>query len=248
MLEVGAVLKARFPEARCFVVSGSIVRGQGTATSDYDCVVEFARVDPPWRETFEDKGRLYEAFCHDPEASHWVLGREADDGRPVLAHMLATGIVVPVAGDDDPVVRATHQLVSIAKRLLAAGPPPLEPADLDRRRYFLTAYADDARDAKNRGEELASLMRMYDFACNLFLRLRGHFEAGDKWVPRSVLAADPSYGREILAAFDDAFAGRGPDEALRVTAEILRLAGGPLQAGWRAQGKTMGKKPLTPGS
>lgn len=42
----------RYPGAALIIVAGSVVRGEGTATSDLDLVVVFKSLEQPFRESF----------------------------------------------------------------------------------------------------------------------------------------------------------------------------------------------------
>ena len=74
------------------VVSGSIVRGNPDPAGDFDIIVihrhSWQRRVQKWFE-----GVPTEIFGNSPEWIESYLKQESAEGRPVMAHMLTTGVV-----------------------------------------------------------------------------------------------------------------------------------------------------------
>src|SRR5665213_2474136 len=83
------VLAGRYPDALCGLVTGSLIRGEGTAGSDLDMIVLYASLPNARREAFAFEGRPAEAFIHDPETLHWLLAEDVRVGRPAWLHMVS---------------------------------------------------------------------------------------------------------------------------------------------------------------
>jgi len=60
-----AIRSDRYPDAVAVFAAGSIVRGEGTASSDLDLVVVHASLPCAYRESFRFDGYPVEAFVHD---------------------------------------------------------------------------------------------------------------------------------------------------------------------------------------
>ena len=97
------------------VASGTIVRGDPSPSSDLDVFVLHRQ---PWRQRLQRffNGVPAELFVNPPERVERYFEEEVADGRPVTAHMLATGVVVFAI---DPIV---EQLRARAADVLAAPP------------------------------------------------------------------------------------------------------------------------------
>jgi hypothetical protein len=72
----------RYSGAAVTFFGGSLARGEGTATSDFDLVVVFEKLDNARRESFSFDGWPVEAFVHDPATLRYFFGRDRDAGVP----------------------------------------------------------------------------------------------------------------------------------------------------------------------
>ncbi len=87
--------RERYPEAQVLFCGGSIVRGEGTPTSDLDVVVVFERVERAWRDSFYFQGYPVEVFAHDHETLAYFVDHDEKRGRPVLSQIVSEALVVP---------------------------------------------------------------------------------------------------------------------------------------------------------
>ncbi|TAA12405.1 hypothetical protein EA658_10180 [Pseudoxanthomonas winnipegensis] len=120
------------------VVSGSIVRGNPGPSSDLDVVILH---DGAWRRRVQRRfnGVPAELFFNSHAWLLHAIHSEADAGRPVMAHMLATGVLLA-----DP-RGAMADLQRLASERLQRGPGPDEQA-LTRKRYAAATLVEDALD------------------------------------------------------------------------------------------------------
>lgn len=121
------------------VATGSIVRGEGHAGSDLDVVVLWRG---PGRRRIQRRfvGVPAEVFANTDDWLRRSMDDEAREGRPVMAHMLATGVLL---ADDDTGTLA--RLVDEARAQLAAGLGWSDEAVL-RHRYHAACLVEDALD------------------------------------------------------------------------------------------------------
>jgi predicted nucleotidyltransferase len=120
------------------VASGTILRGDPGPASDLDIQVVQAR---PQRQRLQRffNGVPAEIFVNPVHQVEQYLREEHEEGRPLTAHMLATGFVILQRS------AVIEQLRQRARDLLAAGPPKNE-LDRTRRRYFAATQLEDGRD------------------------------------------------------------------------------------------------------
>jgi hypothetical protein len=154
------------------IASGTIVRGNPSPSSDLDIFVLHRQ---PWRQRVQ---RLFggvpaEIFVNPPERVERYFEEEVADGRPITAHMLATGVVVYAC---DP---AVERLRARAADLLAAPPPP-DPARLIALRYGAACQLEDALDVVD--ADPATAQMFLNRAVDAVLALR-FWQAG-RWQPR----------------------------------------------------------------
>ena len=132
------------------IAAGSVIRGVGGPSSDIDLyVIHWA----PFRQRLQRRyaGVPCEIFVNPPAMVRRYFEEEHDHGRPITAHMLATGSVVL---DRDPVVQT---LRNEAANWLAVLPAPGEDR-LRWLRYLLVDQADNVRDVAAADPTLARLL------------------------------------------------------------------------------------------
>jgi hypothetical protein len=91
------IVARRYEGAAVTFLAGSVMRGEGTDTSDLDLVVVYERIDAAFRESYTHAGWPVEAFVHDPETlRYFFLRTDYPSGVPSLAHMVSTGRPLPL--------------------------------------------------------------------------------------------------------------------------------------------------------
>jgi len=135
-----SVRDERYASSNVVLFAGSHARGEGTPSSDLDLVVLYERVPHAHRESFTFRGWPVEAFVHDLETlAYFFTEVDRRAGRAVLAQMVLEGRELRAP---TPLSRAAK---AEARRVLAAGPPPLDGHDLRMARYRITdGYRLDA--------------------------------------------------------------------------------------------------------
>ena len=141
------------------VAAGTIIAGKPDASSDLDLYVIHKQ---PFRQRIQ---KLFsrvpaEIFINPPGMVERYFAEEAAYGRPVTAHMLATGFVVL---DLDPVV---HKLRTRALEILAQPEPATgritggryEPKRLDAARYMPATIYEDAVDVAERDPATSQML------------------------------------------------------------------------------------------
>lgn len=216
------------------VASGTIVRGVPDASSDLDLVVCH---EPPWRQRIQRRftGVPTEIFVNPEFQLHRQMGQDTRAGRPVMAHMLATGAIVHDTGG----IMTALQDRAIA--VLDAG-PEVPSEHLVWKRYGITTAFEDAVDLQNSDPDRAHTI----VTEALIDAVKLHFLQYGRWLPRSKAlltdldALDPALGQATRAALGAARL----DERLELAAPlILRIAGATGFFAWEGE-----PQPLEPPS
>lgn len=188
-------LSNRYGGAACAFVTGSIMRGQGTTGSDIDLVVVFRRLERAWRESFIEDGFPVEVFVHDPETLAYYQDKDIEGGRPIMANMVASGVVI---GPN----RALAEPIRIsAAEALAKGPLPLAGPAYDTMRYMASDLVDDLKGERPVAEIAAIAAHLYPRLIDLMLLGRGAWSGVGKWGPRLLRRLDS----QLADSFDEAF-------------------------------------------
>jgi predicted nucleotidyltransferase len=137
LCEAAALILDRF-DVLGIIASGTIIRGNPGPSSDLDIYVVNAC---PQRQRIQKffNGVPAEIFVNPVSMIEQYFVDERRTGRPITAHMLATGYVVL---DRDPVI---EQLRERAQKLLSVAPDPTAD-QLRWNRYLIASQYEDARD------------------------------------------------------------------------------------------------------
>jgi hypothetical protein len=222
------ILAQRFAGADVVFLSGSVMRGEGTETSDLDLVVVYERLEAAHRESFVHRGWPVEAFVHDPETLRYFFQTDRVGGVPVLLDMVASGVPLPRA------TALSEAMRSLAEQVLAAGPPRWTDADESRARYTITNLIDDLRSPRSRKELVAAGAALYSDLANYFFRSQGLWSARAKMIPRRLQPQAPAVAERFARAFADLFEHGQAGLVIELTEEILKPRGGWLFAGYKA--------------
>jgi hypothetical protein len=232
-----AIHSQRYPDAEVIFLAGSLIRGDGTSTSDLDLVVVFEELPSAYRESFRFDQWPVEAFVHDAATlRYFFLEVDRPSGIPSLPTMVSEGIEVPRPSE------FSRSLKALANRVIANGPPSWQRTDNEASRYAITNLIDDLREVRSRAEQTASASALYTALANHYLRARGVWSAKDKSIPRRLQQVDSSFAARFIAAFEELFRDGRPAAVIVLTEEVLAPDGGwlfdgyvlPAPSAWRA--------------
>jgi hypothetical protein len=217
----------RVPDARGAILAGSALGPERTFTSDLDVVVFVASGEPSFRETVFELGWLAELFVLSPDSYDYFCRVEIAQRRSPLVHMCANGVVL-FSRDG---VAETRQ--GQAKSLWADGPPPLQPGELDERRYRLSDLLDDFEGTHDDAELAFIVASLIQETAELDLSARGQWLGTAKWLARQLSHHDPDLATRLSDAAALAL-GKGERRALSsAVTDVLNRVGGPLSIGYR---------------
>lgn len=154
------------------VASGSIIRGNPHAGSDFDIMVLHTQNQRQRLQRFF-QGVPAEIFVNPPQSIRGYFAEERRDGRPSTAHMWTTGFVIL---DREPLV---NELRAEAAEWLKKSPDP-SPLALTIKRYFNADEFENALDLVADDPAMASLLMHHA----LFNMITYRFLAANQNVPR----------------------------------------------------------------
>jgi hypothetical protein len=224
------IRRNRYAQARVVFLAGSLVRGEGTSTSDLDLVVLFERVPRAYRESFIHDRWPVEAFVHDPKTLEYFF-REVDrpTGFPSLPTMVDEGIEIPEPSEfSDPLKR-------LAAAVLGEGPPKWTEQDLSNSRYAITDMIDDLRDSRSTQEMHATATLLYSTLANHYFRSKGLWSAKGKAIPRRLNSLDVGLAGKFLNSFGKFFTENCVTAVIELAEEILAPTGGFLFDGHKLE-------------
>ena len=218
----------RYPNSDIIFLAGSVIRGEGTATSDLDLVVVFQQLPAAYRESFKFEGWPVEAFVNDPETlRYFFLESDKPIGIPSLPAMVREGLEIPQS------TQLSKELKQLAGDVLAAGPPSWDKDDIDRSRYTLTELIDDIRTPRSRAELVATGTQLYDAVADHYLRRHNLWSAKGKTIPRRLRQVAPQFAEQFEESFADLFVNGKTEKLIELVNDLLALDGGWLFDGYK---------------
>ena len=221
--------KTKYPQAKAIFLAGSLVRGEGTSTSDLDLVIAFEHTFCAVRESFFFKKWPVEAFVHDPETLEHFFQSDRKTGVPSLINMVARGVEVPAANE------LTISLKQRANLLLEKGPHKWSKKDIDGSRYRITDLTDDLRDPRSVHEMHATATLLYSALATHYCRSKNLWSAKGKAIPNRLRNIDAAFAKKFLESFEAIFSDGLSQKVIDLSAEILEPSGGFLFDGYRRE-------------
>ena len=120
------------------IAAGSIIRGEGHPSSDWDIYIIHAKPQRQMIQRFFE-GVPTQLFLNPPSMVRQYFVSEAAEGICITAHMFVTGFVVL---DRDPFIEAAREE---ARKVIAAG-PQVNPDDLPMQCYHIASEFENALD------------------------------------------------------------------------------------------------------
>jgi predicted nucleotidyltransferase len=218
-------LATAYPDLRAALLTGSVVRGTSTATSDLDVVVLLADGFGSVRSTVEWAGRTVDIFGYDLAALERWLGVDTSQRRPSLSSMVLDGVLI--AGSPEAAAEAR----AVAQRVYDAGPAPWTKEQLLRLRYGVTDVLLDVETAENRAESLLLASTLVTEAVTLLFATAGHWSGNGKWLLRELRTYDADLAADLESAYDELARSGQPEPLVRVADRILTRCGGRYLVG-----------------
>lgn len=220
--------REKYPDANVIFLAGSVVRDEGTNTSDLDIVVLYESLPNAYRDSFIYAKWPVEAFVHDPETFNYFIQKvDAPTGVPSLAAMVSEGVELPSA------TSLSQQIKDIASDFLREGPAQWSTKEIDSSRYLISDLIEDLREPRSQSEMYAIAILLYNAISNHFFRSKGLWSAKGKTIPRRLRRVDPTFSDRFESAFDSVFAKGKTSDLIALAGDLLSASGGFLFEGHR---------------
>lgn len=222
--------REKYPDADVIFLAGSVVRGEGTKTSDLDIVVAYESLPNAYRDSYFYGGWPVEAFVHDLETFKYFIQKvDAPTGVPSLAAMVSEGIELPSA------TALSHRLKEIASDSLRGGPAKWSAKDIDDSRYLISDLIEDLREPRSKSEMNAVAIQLYNAVSNHYFRSKGLWSAKGKTIPRRLHRIDALFAGKFESAFESVFAQGKTEGLIALADDLLSAHGGFLFGGHRLE-------------
>jgi len=218
-------VKKHFPDCDGALLSGSVVRGEETSTSDLDLVIFDQNVKSSYRESLHEFGWPIEIFVHNLHSYKYFFEDDCKQAKPSLPRMVSEGIIIK----DNGII---HEIKNEAKIILENGPEKWTEETIQLKRYFITDALMDFKGCDNRAEALFIANTLADLISEFVLRTNRKWIGTSKWVVRSLKQYDEDFANEFVEAFDHFYITNDKSKIIRLGDIVLQSYGGPLFEGF----------------
>jgi len=223
------LIKERYSKAKAVFWAGSVSQNQGTESSDLDLVMVLDSLPHAYREAFIYDGWPIDALIHDLDTLRYFAGKlEVGDGRPALIQMILTG--QEVLGQNDVGRKAKR----IAQDALTAGPDVWTQAQIDKEPFLITDILDDIKFPKNREEQIASAVHLFEPLLQFYFRAQKKWAASGKSLIRLLRQDNLDFSMEFHQSFERLFQTGDTVGLDSMVQRILAPYGGLLGDGFRS--------------
>lgn len=221
------VVMARFPHARQAWLSGSVVLGGATETSDLDITVLLGEAEVH-RESLMHGDWPVELFVHTESSIQHFVAKDVARRRPTMARLVSTGLPL-ISGD------AGAQVRQACADAISAGPGPLPADEMELARYTLTDQLDDLEGATPGPTWDAIVIEVWRGTAELLLAACEWWSGTSKWLIREVESLDETmatnYAPRLHASLRAAIIG-DPRQLIKLADEVLGRVGGRVWDGF----------------
>lgn len=214
-----------FPLGEVAFLAGSIVRGEGTESSDLDIVIFDSSISNSYRKSYVEYGWPIEAFVHNFTTYKSFFRENRDRARPSLPQMCAEGIILK---DNGQAATIKNESLTLLKR----GPSPWKTREVDSARYEITNLLDDLEGSANPSEDLFIASKLAYEIHEFVLRANGYWIGEGKWVVRALNEYNEEFSEKFVNAFDEYYKARDKQRVIQFADDVLEPYGGRLFAGY----------------
>lgn len=214
-----------FPNCDGAVLAGSVVRGQGMATSDLDIVVFEKNINASYRESLIEFGWQIEVFVHNLSSYKHFFEMDYKNAKPSMQRMIVEGLILK----DEGILGVIKEE---AKAMLEDGPERWTEETIRTKRYFITDVLDDFIGCQNRAEGIFIANTLANLLHEFVLRVNGHWIGTSKWIIRALKQYDETFAGYFVEAFDAFYQNGEKSRVIDLTDKVLMPYGGRLFEGF----------------
>ena len=223
--DVAQKIVQRFQNAEAVFLAGSVIRGEGTPTSDLDIVIVTQHSDKaPYRESLIVDHWPIELFVHTATSLETFFQSDCQARTPSLPNMCHEGRLIT------PPNALSQKIRQRAAQLLQAGPAPLSETTRLQHRYQLTDLLDDLKGCHCPIESEFIVGKLLTASIVAFLAHERCWSGSGKWLWRALRRSHPRQAEQLAAALENT--PKAQAVAQWVTETVLSPLGGPLFAGY----------------
>lgn len=225
------VLK-EYPNSVLAILAGSVVRGEGTETSDLDIVIITDSEELPYRKSVIYQKWPIELFVYNEKTYKEHCQRGVDQARPYLLSMMVEGI--PIIDRD----KNFHILKREGEEILNLGPRELNEKEIENYRYMISDLLEDLKGSVDNYESIFIVNKLSFVLSEFIMRLNRRWIGDGKWSYKVLRDFDDELAQVFTEAFSAFYSKSDKQRLVDFTEQILEPVGGVLFDGFKRKGNT----------
>ncbi|MGE7920589.1 nucleotidyltransferase domain-containing protein [Viridibacillus sp. NPDC093762] len=218
-------INKNFPNCQGAVLAGSVVRGEGTDTSDLDIVVFDKSLNSSYRESLKEFGWPIEVFVHSLTSYKHFFELDYKAAKPSMQRMVWEGILLK----DEGIIQS---IKLEAKEILDKGPERWTKEIITTKRYFISDVLDDFIGCNNRAEEIFIANELAELIHEFVLRTNNQWIGSSKWIIRALKNYDEKFTEDFVDAFDTYYKTAEKSKVIHLSEKVIEPFGGRLFEGF----------------
>ncbi|WP_088040984.1 nucleotidyltransferase domain-containing protein [Bacillus sp. EAC] len=218
-------IESEFPSCLGAILSGSVIRGDYTETSDLDLIIIENRPNA-YRESLIKFDWKIEVFVYDHISYKSFFESDIKRARPSIIRMIAEGITLK----NHPIL---ENIIIEAKQLLKSGPDKWDEQTVASKHYFLSDVFEDFIGSTNKYELICIANTLLERLAEFILRTNNCWIGSSKWIYRELAEFDRVLTDEIFSAFHIFYESGDKKEVINLIDSILKPFGGKLFEGFK---------------
>lgn len=213
------IVREKYTDCDGALMAGSIVRGEGTSTSDIDLIIYDDKLSNGYRESFIYEGIPIEVFAHNKKSFIFFFNSDCKRKMPTLPLMVMESVVIKECD-------YFSELKKIATDLYEKGPEKLTTNEIEMMKYFITDLRDDLLGSEDEFETILIvndlLIRLHEF----YLLTNNSWIGRSKWIKRALKKYDEVFELKFEKVILDFYKDRDKSKLIALIDEILEPYGG----------------------
>ncbi len=219
-----------FPNCILAILAGSVVRGEGTDTSDLDIVIISDEEELPYRKSLIFQKWPIEVFVYNHKSYKEYCQRGIDQARPSLISMIVEGI--PIVDKE----KNFHLLKREGEEILKQGPKELTTAETENYRYMITDLIEDLKGSVDHYESIFVVNKLSFILSEFIMRINRRWIGDGKWTYKALKEFDDNLAENFTEVFSVFYSKGDKEKLIEFTEKILEPVGGLLFDGYRRKG------------
>jgi len=219
------VVEEIYPNCDGALMAGSIIRGEGTETSDIDLIIYDDSISKGYRESYFFEDVPIEVFIHSKESFEYFFYFDCKKKMPSLPVMVMESVVVKET-------IYFKELKHKASEIYHKGPGELKKDEIDFMRYFITDLKDDLIGSNDEFETLLIVNELIVKLHEFYLLSNNKWIGRSKWIKRSLSKYDEEFELKFEKTFLRFYSTRDKSIILSLIDEVVLPYGGDYFEGF----------------